>query len=266
MTKQEIQKYLRNKKVFRSNGNLNTAFLRHIGNDALSIIDSFEGNTTQEKLWNIFYDRPVCNICGKSTEFISFNKGYKKTCSLECEKEYRSRKAKSIWDNLDKEAIQKKREETNLKKYGVKNPGMNKKVQEKMKATCLKKYGTEYYFATEESQEKIRKTNREKYGVDYVLSNREVIDKRKKTLMEKYGVENSKQIPGLIENQYKEFERDLKEDKSIFHLLDCELLDNYRGQYKDNKAIPYHFRCKKCGKTFVDYFYKGTRRNINSEI
>ena len=262
MNRQEIREYLRNKKVFRSNGNLNTMFLRHIDNNILFIVDNYEGNTTQEKIWNVFYDRPACEICGSPTEFISFNKGYKKYCSPECKKEYLGKKSREMWKNLDKEAIQKKKEETNLKKYGVKNPGINKKVQEKMKATCLKKYGAEYYFSTEESQEKIRRTNREKYGVDYALSNQEVIDKRKETLMKKYGVENSKQIPGLIERQYKEFEKDLKEDNSIFHLLDCELLDNYQGQYKDDKAIPYHFRCKKCGKTFVDYFYKGTRRNI----
>lgn len=162
MNRIEAQEYLKSRGVFRINGNLNTAFINRIDSETLSIINEYYGNTVQEKIWNIFNDRPVCEICGKPTDFINFNTGYKKVCSKECRNKYASIKNKAAWDNLNKEAIQKKREETNLRKYGVKNPGSNKEIQEKMKRTNLEKYGEEYYFATKDSQEKIKKNQSRK--------------------------------------------------------------------------------------------------------
>ena len=258
MNRNEIKEYLISKKAFREDGNLNTAFLRHLDETTLSIINSYEGSTPQEKIWNIFNDRPSCAICGKPTEFINYSKGYKKTCSKECFSKHRGIKARETWKNLDKEAIQRKREETNIKKYGVKNPGMNKDIQEKMKSTCKERYGSEYFFATELSQERIKATNREKYGCDYGLSNPEVIEKRRQTLRSKYGVENSKQIPGLIEKQYKEFEERLYKGETPFTLQECELAEPYKGQWSGpNKQLPfrkYTFRCKKCGNKFERIF------------
>lgn len=34
---------------------------------------------------NQIKDRPTCKICGKPVRFISVNKGYKATCSRECD-------------------------------------------------------------------------------------------------------------------------------------------------------------------------------------
>lgn len=280
ITINELNKY----KLFRNDGYINTASLRYLEkiernphlyeDDEVNFVNelkTYTGDTFAERVWNVLNERPLCKICDKPTPFLGFSKSYAQTCgNKDCKNKLYSLKNKEAWQNLDEEKKkdqQKRREETNLKKYGVKNPGQSETVQEKMRQTNLKKYGTEYVFASEEIKEKIKKTNNEKYGCDYGLSNPEIIKKREETLQERYGVNNSKQIPGLLNTQFQKYENNLKEHNTIFTLVNCEFVDKYKGQYtkKEDGTLhyfTYKFKCKTCNQLFEESFHTGINKII----
>ena len=267
-------------KLFRNDGYINTASLRYLEDiersphlyeeDEVNFVNelkTYPGDTFAERIWNVLNERPMCKICGKPTPFLGFSKGYAQTCgNKECKNKLYSLKNKEAWENMDEEKKkdqQKRREETNLKKYGVKNPGQSKVVQEKMKQTNLKKYGTEYAFASDEIKEKIKKTNNERYGCDYGLSNPEIIKKRENTLIKRYGVSNIKQVDNILNKQYEEYEKHIEDH---FEMKECQLVDKYTGIYSGPRnQLPlktYHFKCNICGKIFEDKFNYSNPRPI----
>jgi len=95
----------------------------------------------------------------------------------------------------------KKREDTMLKLYGVKNIFELPEIQEQIKKTCLERYGFEYHMQrdefrelmskegfgwnTEESRKKIKETNLKTYGFEYATQNKEIQDKIIKTKIER---------------------------------------------------------------------------------
>ena len=170
----------------------------------------------------------------------------------------------------EKEDIVKRRQRTCEIKYGEDNPGKVKAFQDKSKITCNEKYGADTFFGSEIGKQKVKEGNRKKRGYDYALQDPEVIAKRENSLMEKYGVKNIKQVPAIKEASYRKFEQDLKDGKTKFHLIDCELNEPYHGQYntdpetgKRTTAIKYAFKCKCCGEIFTDAFYTGQKNIIN---
>lgn len=170
----------------------------------------------------------------------------------------------------EKEDIVKRRQKTCEIKYGEDNPGKVKAFQEKSKITCNEKYGADTFFGSEIGKQRVKEGNRKKRGYDYALQDPEVIAKRENSLMEKYGVKNIKQVPAIKEASYRKFEQNLKEGKTKFHLIDCELNEPYHGQYntdpitgKRTTAIKYTFKCKCCGEIFTDAFYTGQKNIIN---
>ena len=150
---------------------------------------------------------PICPICGKKCKFSSNR--YLKTCgSNKC---------------LAKEC-QKKREETNIKKYGYKiqfnnpnnyikvqnafirkygvdNPWKLKEIQDKCKNTIIQNNGG-MGAASEKIKEKMKQTNLLKYGYEHNWQDpeeqkrshsKEAKEKQKQTCFRKYGVEYSGQ-------------------------------------------------------------------------
>ena len=108
----------------------------------------------------------LCPVCGKIIENVK-----RDYCSDEC--------AKIV--------SYKKREETNLKKYGTKVASKNKVVIDKMKKTNLERYGTTCTLQNEKVLEKIKNTSLKKYGVEHPVQSKECIEKRKNTNRKKYG-------------------------------------------------------------------------------
>lgn len=86
------------------------------------------------------------------------------------------------------EDLCKKRELTNIEKYGCKNVFQNEGIKEKIKKTLIEKYQVEYISQSKEVQEKIKETNLQKYGVERVLQNEEIKNKARDTCFERYGV------------------------------------------------------------------------------
>lgn len=122
---------------------------------------------------------PKCLICGGSVEFHKQQFRFQETCSKEC------RKIISI----------RKRDETCLKLYGVKNPiqleDVKRKNVESNKKTCMDRYGVEYASQLDSTKKKmvesLRKTSKEKYGVDWVASLEDVKKKREETSLQRHG-------------------------------------------------------------------------------
>lgn len=88
---------------------------------------------------------------------------------------------------------QKKREETQLTLYGVKNAGGTQISLEKSKATQLERYGVDNVAKLDSSKAKSRATCLEKYGKEHYLATPECREKLKDHCLEKGG-ENPGQI------------------------------------------------------------------------
>ena len=154
---------------------------------------------------------PLCPICHKRVNFISFSKGYYKYCSLKCsnnspevkikknntiinncgsiEESYKKR-SKTTQDTLiskygsieeSYKIRSEKAKQTNLERYGVENVMQNKLIQDKVKQTNLKRYGVECTFHSKHQQEKTRATMLEKYGVKFPQQNEYILKKSLKT-------------------------------------------------------------------------------------
>lgn len=162
----------------------------------------------KEVYYLIYYglnERPKCPVCGKEVPFAKFNIGYRKYCSLECQ---RSEKGKQIKKDcckqtcLDKygvssvlqlEEVKKKSEETSLRKYGCKRPSQSEVVKQHTRENNLKKYGSVTHMSSQEIKDKIKQTCLERYGVDNVFKCDDIKKKVEQTCLERYGTVNVQQ-------------------------------------------------------------------------
>lgn len=187
----------------------------------------------------------------------------------------------------NKKCIQKKIEETNLRKYGVKVVTQNKKVKEKarntlkekygvenpsqmsdhlekIRKTNLDKYGVESYSKTDEYKEKVKQTNIERYGVEWATQNNSIKEKTKKTCLERYGVEHFNSLKeNTLSNKRKRWRRNYQENilnfKEIIPLFPEEEYIGNRPCVTTNNfsGIKYPFECKVCKTKFEDILTAG---------
>lgn len=130
----------------------------------------------------------VCDCCNKSysAPHQSLEKSFKSFGKDICPQCYR--------DNHEfKQKVQKKREETNLRKYGAKTPAESNEILNKIYQTNLSKYGQKTSLLDKTIQNKIKKSLEEHYGVDNPRKNKEINGKIIQTNLQKYGVENPMQ-------------------------------------------------------------------------
>ena len=139
--------------------------------------------------------RYICDKCGeiKTIRYCDYNRRHKEEKDF-CEKcKYEKTKKTNLlkygYENvMGNEEIRKKREETNLNRYGVKFAIQNADILNKIKRTCIEKYGVDNPAKSESIKEKIRNTDIKRYGTKHHLSSEEIISKKVKTCMERYGV------------------------------------------------------------------------------
>lgn len=129
---------------------------------------------------------------------------------------------KVCWPSHQKEEMKKRREATNLKRYGVShvlqndspsrrkreatcierygsiNPMQNKDVRNKQTATMLERYGVVSPQQIESVKEKTRRTVEERYG-GFLHESPIISERIKNTLVEKYGVDNPTKNPEVVE-------------------------------------------------------------------
>ena len=123
---------------------------------------------------------PLCPTCHQRPIRLD-SSGLYDHCSRRC-------------STLDKN-VQKKLQDTCLRKYNVSHAQKSKEIQDKIKRTKLERYGDENY----NNKEKAKSTNMQKYGVEEVLSSPEIRTKIQETMLYRYGVENY-----VITNEFKQ--------------------------------------------------------------
>ena len=216
MTKEEVLSIIKK----HPNGNIKESQFKkkfpELYQDILSWSFPDEFKWTQ-KLFHYFNNDPdlklgLCPVCGKRCGFYRFGRGYSHHCSKLCK-------------SLDPK-IQRKTEETCLKKYGKNRYAQTDEFRVRYKQVCLERYGTEHpqqldeiknksnetniqrygyitFSKTPKWKEMVIETNRTLFGKDFYMQTDEYKDRYKQTCLEKYGVEYYSQTDESKE-RYKE--------------------------------------------------------------
>jgi hypothetical protein len=104
--------------------------------------------------------------------------------------------------------IKTKKENIFQKKYGVKNPTLNKNIKDKIKQTTKKNYGVENISQSEQIKNKKREKYIKNFGVDSPLKSEQIKEKQKQTCLNKYGVSSFLKTKKCRENlKQKSLER-----------------------------------------------------------
>ena len=147
--------------------------------------------------------RPVCKVCGKPVEFRSMNRGYKSTCSRECDLALKSESHKKIWENYtseEKEARLEHAADVREEHTGYRTPFADPEIRKKIDDEFLQKYGTTRYIS-EEGRKRISESHAEhRCEIDKKIikswaektaeEKKEINQKRDNTCLEKFGTDN----------------------------------------------------------------------------
>ena len=151
----------------------------------------------------------ICEECNKKTVVKSFYNWRKRSSVFICGK------CKTLKTRIDKYGSienanaerQRKLEESNLKKYGVKNVFQLNDVKEKSKKTSLERYGYEAPQSSDIVKQHQKETWQKTLGADNPFLSKECREKAKQTNIEKYGAENIfdlKSFQNKIQQTYEE--------------------------------------------------------------
>ena len=146
-----------------------------------------------------------------------------------------------------REAANKKREETCLRKYGVKNVHQLEQVKEKAKDTCIIKYGVDNPAKNEEIKEKTKLTNQTLWPNNVNYHN---LDKGKQTLIEKYG---------SLENFHKIRTANTDYASMVKHQIETKRKNQTFNRSKPEEEL-YNELCQQYGKENVERNYKDEER------
>lgn len=241
------------KEIFGSDKAINIVredFCKKNYNDFYIYILSCFGETHQERLYcllNNLKEKPKCNICNeKELRFINSEKGYSKYCSTKC--------------LSNSSEIKQKRIDTNIKKYGVKNPAQSNEIKQKIKNTFIENYGVDNPNKIKEIRNKIKETNQERYGFNTVLTdmtknNRGNLDwatireKSKQTIFNKIGLytktgtkEWKEKVSKTVKEKYGEDIQHYSQSKIVKQKKLNNQLERIKLRYDNNnyKFISYN--------------------------
>lgn len=222
--------------------------------------------TVSERGYYLLYGKPECPY-GNNRKYLTPSRGYgycARPEKCQCQKDDNSVNSQSHWAQKTKEQknqIQKKRNKTNLEKYGVENVGQSqqaidsrnetyrdpekvKEIGRKIKATKLEMYGDENWV----NLEKAKRTNMEKFGTEWSTMSDNYKEKRRKSTIrnapEKEVMYDYEMIRELSENHTPKEIANKLGYKSSSSVLSCYKkfgLDDYkrgyiRSLYEDNIA------------------------------
>jgi hypothetical protein len=183
---------------------------------------------------------PSCANCGGSLHNI-----YKKTCSIQCREELKTRTG-------ERTRINAQRKNTTEKKYGVTNVAKIQEIQQKRLNTLKEKYGTLSSPKTIESARerakqlsiKGRETLQRQHGVSNPAQLPDHHTKCRKTMMSAHGVDHWSRMP-----VHRERLKEQKENNWNSYLpLQVELMnitDGFVGKPNDRLR----FTCHDCGSS-----------------
>lgn len=208
--------------------------------------------TKAEVIKVIFYKAyriPKCKVCNKRLTYragvLIANGKTIQTCGPQCRKKY------SIISN-------KKREQTLLKKYGIKNISCSEDIKLLKKQKSLEKYGVENVAQSKEVKHKMQKTCLEKYGVLYSAQSENVINAIKNKA--KNRTDNERE---LIRNNIKAASRKrflpILVERFKKYNLEFVNLNEYDGYNNWYRKSPdgYLLRCTKCNTEFRKIIHTG---------
>lgn len=229
-----LKQQLKEDRVLCSNGQLNSSWL----NTRAKNYDFSElsGDSIQEKVYLLFKgEEQYCPICGRKARFFSYAKGYRTTCSTECEKKWHSKyltelNISNALDTEKRKAIEEKMKQSSLKKYGVPYPNQSKEIKEKRLQTVKEKYGVDNVFQTEEVKKKIEESSLKKYGTNRPSKSERIKEKAIQTNLERYGVKYSLQNKEIREKVSTSYAKKTKDYEIANNCTNMQTLIDSYGQ------------------------------------
>lgn len=149
--------------------------------------------------YNEIKEYPRC-ICGNKTNFINFKRGYREFCCKKCMNG----------------AVQRRREQTCLERYGVANPMKNVEIKQKLQTSMRSLYGVDNIFQSDQIKQQIKESNRDKYGVDYPLQSNSYKNHYKEVMRDKYGIEWNSQLESVKESKKSHINETIKKSRETF--------------------------------------------------
>ena len=140
------------------------------------------------------------------------------------------------------DAINKKRLESTLNKYGVSHISHLNDVKAKKKKSLLEHYGVDNPSKSRVIQDKKKDTFLKKYGVDNPMKSDEVKSKFRDNYNAKYGVDNPFQLD-VVKDKIRETNR---ENLGVDYPTQCqEVRDKVRDTFMERYGVPYYFMLTK---------------------
>lgn len=140
------------------------------------------------------------------------------------------------------DAINKKREETTINKYGVSHVSHLSAVKSKKKKSLLEHYGVDNPSKSKEIQNKKRDIFIKKYGVDNPMKSEEIKQKFRDNYNTKYGVDNPFQLD-VVKDKIKDTNRG---NLGVDYPTQCqEVRDKVRSTFMERYGVPYTFMLSK---------------------
>lgn len=175
---------------------------------------------------NKIIEIPKCPVCNNNLNFISFKFGYRKYCSIKCA--------------INSPEFKANKENTMIKKYGVKNPSQLETVKKKKIETLQKNYGVTHPLKSDIIKERAAQTNIKNWGVKNVSQSNIVNEKKKTTTLKNYGVEYT-------------FQSEEIKNKIVTTIRDKYNVDHY-VESDENRLLIKNNMCLKRKSFWAKYF------------
>lgn len=170
--------------------------------------DLFEVKVEDLPMGSNVYVDVLCDYCGEtySTQYGAYNKTVRdgKNACRKCSSkrvEETNLKKYGVKNVFELDTIKEKSKKTLMDKYGVENISQSPETQEKIKQNNLEKYGVTNTSKLDSVKQKVIKTNRQKFGVDYPMQTKEFQERVKNTSREIYGVDHFTQNKDVIQRR-----------------------------------------------------------------
>jgi len=192
----------------------------------------------------------LCDICNKNkmmVRYADYTTTIEKTGCYSC-----------------KECSAIKIAQTNLKRYGVRNPLQNNVFKEKSRQTCINFYGVDKPLKLKEFQEKMKQTCLERYGVEYASQSKEIQEKIKQTCLEKYGVENAGMSKKSKEKQLKTF----RERYGVDNPMELQKIkDKIANIFNERYGVDNPFKSPEIRENISkSYYQNGTQKTSKQQL
>lgn len=194
----------------------------------------------------------ICPVCGKPTSFRKFNYGYNQFCSQKCTaiatvqlREETCLKKYGVKNPCQSKSIIQKRNKTNQGRYGGNSPHCDPSIIQRANKTNQERYGGTGY-SSKEIQQKIQNTNRQRIGVNFPSQNPDIQKRIKDVTIKRHGC-----IPMIVAGH----EKVLREHPFI--------ISTNRREWICKCPHPGCTKCeKKQYKTFSNIYWNRKKRGI----